>query len=528
MNRAASLAAVALGAVVTALSFPSTDAGFLAWFGLVPLLLAVRGRSVREAFGLGWLFGLVLYLIVLYWISPTISNFTRITPMLAHLLLLLLVAVVGLFTAGFAAAVEWIAAAGISRVIAAPLVWVVIEYSRSYIPAAFPWALLGYSQYGVEPVIQIADIGGVYLVSATLVFINAVLAEVATDGPRRHGLLLTASAAVVVIVFGYGSLRAASVADRLGSQPAASLRVGLVQGNIRQDRKWDRSFEEEILATHLALTRRAIDDGAGLVVWPEAAVPFALRLDPRAAQLVDLSRASGARLLVGAPGIEVLGPRLYRQYNRAWLIDPEVGLAGSYDKIQLVPFGEYVPFGWLLWWVDQAVQAIGNFGRGSEYVVFELPADVGAGGDVAIGVSSLICYEGIFPALTRNFVAAGARLLVNISNDAWYGRTSAPHQHLAMAAVRAVENRVPVVRATNTGVSAFVDAVGRIRGRTPLFEEAVAVDDVVIADTFSLYRTLGDWFVYLCMIAVAALAALRMRLGSVLIRERERGILPSR
>ena len=178
--------------------------------------------------------------------------------------------------------------------------------------------------------------------------------------------------------------------------------------------------------------------------------------------------------------------------------------------------------------VDQAVQAIGNFGRGSEYVVFELPADVGAGGDVAIGVSSLICYEGIFPALTRNFVAAGARLLVNISNDAWYGRTSAPHQHLAMAAVRAVENRVPVVRATNTGVSAFVDAVGRIRGRTPLFEEAVAVDDVVIADTFSLYRTLGDWFVYLCMIAVAALAALRMRLGSVLIRERERGILPSR
>jgi apolipoprotein N-acyltransferase len=515
-------AAAVVSGLFVALSFPSTEVWILAWTGLVPLLLAVRGRSLRAALGLGCLGGLAFYLVALYWISPTISNFTRISPLLAHGVLILLAGVCASFVGMFAVVVEWLAMAGISRVISAPLVWVVLEWSRSFVPAGFPWVLLGYSQYRVGPVIQVADLGGVYLVSALVVLVNAVIVEAVMEGPRRHRLLIGTTIAVLVAALGYGSWRLAEV----GALPASrTIRVGLVQGNIAQDRKWDRAFEDHIFERYLTLSEAAVADNAELIVWPEAAVPFALPYDQRTARLLELSARSRASLLVGAPGIQFVGEGRYVQFNRAWLIDPDDGLVAHYDKIQLVPFGEYVPFGWLMSWVDKAVQAIGDFGRGTEYVVFDVPtatatatAADGTGATGSTGVACLICYEGIFPDLTRRFVARGARLLVNISNDAWYGRTSAPYQHLAMAAVRAVENRVSVVRATNTGVTAVIDPVGRVRGQTSLFEEAVVVDDVAIVETTSLYRLVGDAFVYLCILAVALLAGLRVRLGAVLIR----------
>lgn len=198
-------------------------------------------------------------------------------------------------------------------------------------------------------------------------------------------------------------------------------------------------------------------------------------------------------------------------------------MEGPYDKIRLVPFGEYVPWGGLFGLVQKAVEGIGDFGAGTTYTVFEgLPEDADAGPRRA---SALICYEAIFPDLTRRFARAGADLLVNISNDAWYGRTAAPYQLLAMIAVRAVENRVPLVRATNTGVSAVVSATGEIRRPTRLFEEAVVVEDVELVRAFSLYTLLGDWIVYVSLVLVSGLAWVRRRSGAVLIPADRHGIL---
>jgi apolipoprotein N-acyltransferase len=430
--------------------------------------------------------------------------------------MLFVCAVQACFIGGFAWLVEWLGAAGISRVVAAPVVWVSMEWLRTLFPLASPWAQLGYSQHAVLPVLQVADLGGIYLVSALLAFFNAAVAEIAGDGVGRHRALAAAAMAAVVATLIYGMVRLAMIDGRAAD---GQVTVGLIQGNIAQDQKWDRDLRDEILERYLRLSRDAAAHGAELVVWPEAAAPFVLGLDPvRTRRVVDLANETGTHLLVGAPGLEGAPGGRAVQYNRAWHVAAGRGLVASYDKIHLVPFGEYVPFGALLGWVDKVVETIADFGRGAGPVVFTGPQVAGADGPRPVRFGALICYEGIFPGLTRRFAALGADVLVNISNDAWYGRTSAPYQHMAMAAVRAVENRVPLVRATNTGISAVVDPAGRVRAETSLFEEAVVVEKVPLVRGWSLYRAVGDVFVWICLLATSALVALRLRLGEVLIR----------
>lgn len=514
-------AAVGTGLFLS-LAQPTMSVASLAWVGLVPLLLAVRGAGPRKALGLGYLAGMSLYLPVLYWIAPTISNYTRVSTPLAIGVLVLLCLTVASFVAVFALTVEWLADGGIPRVVSAPLVWVALEWSRMYVPAAFPWALLGYSQYGVLPVIQSADLFGVWGVSALLVFVNAVIAEVAVDGVPRHRALLAAAAVTVVATVVYGWVRIEQVD---GLEPQGRLTVGVTQGNVAQDRKWNEALQDEILDAYLELSRDAARDGAELVIWPEAALPVIANHDLRTSRLTDFATATDTYMLVGAPAVELHHGRPPRQFNSVFTVVPDHGFAERYDKIQLVPFGEYVPFGWLMSWVGKAVEGIGTFGRGTRHVVFEGPPVLTPAGERPARFAALICYEGIFPGLTRRFVVDGADFLVNVSNDAWYGRTSAPHQHLAMAAVRAVENRVPLVRSTNTGVSAIVDAVGRIRERTPLFERAVFVDELVLREHGSLYLVIGDLFVYVCLGVVALLVAVRLQGRGVLIRTGNRGIV---
>lgn len=500
--------AVASG-VALAAAHPEPSIWVLGWIGLAPLLYAIRGKTPRRAFALGWLAGMALYLPLLYWIAPTISNFTRITTWQSAAVLVLLCAVSALVIGAFCAIVEWLAQAGISRVVAAPVVWVMGEWLRVYYPAPFPWALLGYSQYAVRPVIQIADLGAVYLVSAVLVFMNAAFAEMARVGWRSRPLLLSAVIGLPLATVGYGFARLA-VLD--GYEGGRVIQVGVTQANIRQDRKWDRRFEDSTLETYMRLSHTVADAGADLIVWPEAAVPFFVPQDRRSRSLEALAAQTGAHLFMGTPAYDRTETGgVY--YNRAWHVVPGRGLVHSYDKIQLVPFGEYVPFGFVLAWVDKAVELVGDFGRGEEYVVFDGPA--GDDGKVA-HFSGLICYEGIFPGLTREFVAAGAELLLNVSNDAWYGRTSAPYQHLAMASVRAVENRVPVVRSTNTGISAVIDRTGRIRRATPLFEEAWFVEPVDVGYAGSIYAKFGNWFVFSALAVFALLVLVRVRNGSFL------------
>jgi apolipoprotein N-acyltransferase len=503
-----------LAGAMLGLSLPSYDLWPLAWIGLAPMLLAIRGRAGRRAFAVAWAGWFMFSLVVLYWIAPTISNYTRIAAPLAIGVLVLLCAVSSVFVGAFAAVLEWLATAGISRVVAAPMLWVSAEWLRTFFPAEFPWAFLGYSQYAVLPVVQIADVGAVYAVSALLVFVNAALAEIVRDGWRRHAGLAIATAAAIVLDLGYGFVRLAQVGS---ARPLAELPIGIAQGNVPQDEKWSADNQDATLERYLRLSRTTVDAGARVVVWPEAAVPFFLRYDRRALDIQQFADDTGALLLIGAPGYERRDEGPPRQFNQAWLVVPDVGLEGPYDKIVLVPFGEYVPFGGLFGWVSTAVEAVGQFGRGEHELVFHGPQIETQKGPRPVGLAPLICYEGIFPDLVRRFVRNGADVLVNISNDAWYGRTSAPHQHLAMAAMRAVENRVPMVRSTNTGISAVVDPTGRIRSRTGLFEEAAFVASVGIVEGGSLYTRIGDVFVYACVTGSLLLVYIRRRLGAVSI-----------
>ncbi len=508
---------VASGALLAA-AFPRMGQMYLAWIALVPLLLAIRGQPVRAAARLGWASGFVFYALTLWWIPDTISNFTSVPPVVAKGLLVLLAAVAAYSHVLFAAALEYLASGGVPRLLAAPVVWAVVEWVRTWFVAEFPWNLLGYSQVRLNWILQAADLGGVFLLSAVIVLANAAVSEAVVAwrrGPRRSAAAsLALAAACPALLLAYGLWRLGELRE---IPYTGQLRVGIVQANIPQALKWDETLQNEILAKYLELTREAADAGAELVVWPEAALPFYLQHDARSAGLAKVARERGIDLLVGAPGLDNRGDGV-KPYNQAWLVRADGGLAGPYDKIQLVPFGEYIPLGGLFGLVEVAVEAIGEFGRGRERTIFETRPLAPLSGEPADArparFATLICYEGIFPSLVRTFAVEGADFLVNISNDAWYGETAAPVQHLVMASMRSIENRLPLVRATNTGISAFVTDEGRIGGTTALFEQDVVVETVLVRDVWSFYREYGDVFLHVCEALVVVLglfAALQRR-----------------
>ena len=521
------LSAVASG-LVLAVAFPSLDQAWLAWIGFVPLLLAMYGVGPRRAALLGWICGFVWQVATIYWIPATISNFTSVPPLAAQAILVLLAAFSAYPFVIFAASSEWARLAGLSRVAMLPFVWVVAEWLRVVVIAGFPWNPLGNTQIEYITIAQAADIGGVYLLSAAIVCTNVSIADALrqwrertlVDASHVHASLVNArilrALAVAVtcplMLVGYGLWRL----DRLAEIPyTGSLRVGVVQGNIAQNEKWNARLRDQILEKYLELTNQAASAGAQLVVWPEAALPFYLQRDMRSLELTRTARERGIDMLIGAPGIAENPGGRPTPYNQAWLVRDTGEVEGPYNKIQLVPFGEYIPFYGLFGMVKVAVESVGQLGMGTEYTIFETvelgPVDSGASAATTdraqpagrrARFATLICYEGIFPSLTRDFAARGADFLVNISNDAWYGDTSAPHQHLAMAAMRTIENRLPMVRSTNTGISAFITDEGRVGATTPLFHEDMVVETVLVRDVWSFYRAYGDVFLHLCQALV--------------------------
>jgi apolipoprotein N-acyltransferase len=485
--------AVASGLLIAS-AFPSMDWEPLAWFGFVPLLYAIRGRSPAAAFRLGWLTGFVFYLATTYWVGYTIRHYTSLPLPIVVGVVLIMAAALACYHGAFAAGLRFFERSGRDVVWLAPALWVTLEWLRGWFFIGFPWGALGYSQYRFHDLVQIAEVTGVYGVSAVLVLFNVVVAEVLRERGRDVRRLLPGLVTVTVLLVVLPALGRWRVAT-LGREPIkGSMKVGLAQGNVEQDRKWDPSFQDETMSRYRALTLAAAQGGAQLVVWPETAAPFFFQ-EPgvRRQDVLDLAAETRVPLLIGTPAFRRT-PTGLEQRNRAYLISPTGQELAHYDKMELVPFGEYVPFRQVLFFVDQVVDAIALLGAGEETTVFSVP-----GGRFGV----LICYEGIFPALTRRFVDDGADFLVNITNDAWYGRTSAPHQHLVQASFRAIENRVPMVRAANTGISAVIDPDGRIRWQGPLFETISHVDDVRWTGQRTFYTRFGDVFVWLCVIVTA-------------------------
>ena len=447
----------------------------------------------------------------LYWITRVMVVYGGLQAWVAVLVNALLVAYLALFPALFALIVRYtVARLGSAALLGAPVVWVATELGRAHLFSGFPWVLLGYSQAGVLPIAQLASLIGVYGVSALVAGASAVPGRCPHESPRssgkpqpisnrasRYAPLLVALALIAGIAV-WGQFRIArGDLTRAGEQ----VRVGLVQGNVDQAEKWDPARAAAIFQSYLSMTRQAIDGGATMVLWPESSTPFHFKEQPeQAARVRALARDAKVPILIGSDEIERGVPTRY--YNSAFLLRPDGTDAGVYRKMHLVPFGEYVPLKRLLFFAAPLVEAAGDFSAGESAVL--LPVD----GHL---ISAAICYEIVYPDLVRRFVVAGSELLTTITNDAWFGSTSAPYQHFAQASMRAIENGRYLVRAANTGISGVVDPYGRVVAQSRLYEPAVIVSDARFLRVSTFYARTGDVFAYVSAIATLAMLMVARR-----------------
>ena len=502
MNKRTSLShvlAAIFSGLLLAAAFPKWDQTYLLIFALVPLLWALRGQSLKAAFWLGLASGLAHYVALLYWIVYVTHVFGKLPLIAAIGILLLLAAYLCLYRAVWALGVAWGDARGLSPLWWAPVLWVALEMGQTYIISGFPWDPLGNGLYLYPRLLQLADITGVYGLSFLVVLVNVSLYLLCCP-PRGKALRFRQAAAVCLILalwIGYGSYRLGEVDGLMAASP--KIKVAVVQGNIKQGEKWKKEMVQTTLNRYGELTRKV--QGARLIIWPETAAPFLyVRTPDLAAEVQKIARDSGGYLLFGSPAYE-LTPQGEYYYNRAYLLNPQAETIGSYDKAHLVPYGEYVPLRRFFPFIGKMVPMVGDFAEGPVGATVSLP-------EGAIG--PLVCYESIFPYLARAQVANGARLLVNITNDAWFGKTSAAYQHLSMAVLRAVENHVSLARAANTGISAFIDGAGRLLWTSEINVPEAHALELAWLPGGSLYTRIGDVFAWACVI-IAGLALILAR-----------------
>ena len=495
--------AAILSGLLLAAAFPKWDQAYLLVFALVPLLWALRGRSLKGAFFLGLVSGLAHYLGLLYWIVYVTHVFGHLPLSVSLGVLFLLACYLALYRAFWALGVNWGAARGLSLLWWAPVLWVVLEFGQTYIISGFPWELLGNGLYQYPPLLQPADVTGVYGLSFLVVLVNVSLyrfwfSRALKVRRWRH---VPVVCLILTLWAGYGWYRLGEVRQLEAISP--KIKVAVTQGNIKQGEKWQKEMVLATLDRYSELTQKV--KGARLIIWPETAAPFFfLRTPELTARVQEIARASDGYLLFGSPAWE-LTPEGERYFNRAYLLSPQGEVLGYYDKAHLVPYGEYVPLKRFFPFISKMVPMIGDFAEGPVGATVSLP-------EGAIG--PLVCYESIFPYLSRAQVENGARLLVNITNDAWFGKTSAAYQHLSMAVLRAVENHVCLARAANTGISAFIDAQGRILWQSELFVPEAHALELAWLPGGSLYTRIGDVFAWACVVLVGlALILARRRVG---------------
>ena len=465
------------------LVFPFTNFNFwiFAWFGFIPLFLILQNKTRLQAFLLAYFTGVIFWSGVIYWL-------VHVTVLGTLILILYLSLYFGLFGLLIARRITSI---GKRVLFFIPAVWVLLEFLRSYLLTGFPWALLGYSQTSNLAVIQIADITGTWGVSLLVVMVNVALYRLCFTCPKENTVkqipLIVLFFAVIVLGYGFYKLSAPLDKSRVTEQ-----KISVIQGNIPQELKWDKHAQEYIVNKYIGLTRDALKERPDLIIWPEASWPFLLTDQ-------DIINKDEEEVLNNPDVSLVFGAVTIRDgsyYNSALFSRKNSGSWDIYDKLHLVPFGEYIPLKKVFPFLE-TIAPIGDITKGVKYTVFPFKNDF----------SVLICFEDLFPELSRRFVSRGASFLVNITNDAWYKDTSAAFQHLQASIMRAVENRVPVVRSANTGISAFIDNKGKVTslvqgnlGRK-IFIEGIATSSIKIVKESrrTIYNYTGDFFIVFCL-----------------------------
>ncbi len=479
--------------LVLTLAFPKIDMGWVAWIAMVPFLLAIRKADTRTGCLLGFVFGMAHNLGLIYWTAHTMHTYGHLPTVQAVGVLVLFAICLSGYQALFGATLSWLRPGPLLLTVLAPAAWVVLEILRARLFSGFPWALLGYTQYDHPWIIQMADLFGVYGISGLVMLANTLGAlallhwaeRTWQDGVITRNLVVRGGiclAVALLCVNIYGVMRMAAVNRAVEQAPKA--KVVVVQGNIDQAQKWDARFQMLTTVKYRRMSLEAAKPGVDLVIWPETAAPFYFEDDSLLSKMVIQGiQDAHAHFIIGSPSHEEDEKgRIY--HNSAYLVNPKGKTIGKYDKVHLVPFGEYVPFKRWLPFIDKMVAEVGDFKPGRMGDTLSWPRGK---------VGMLICYEIIFPGLSRAMVQNGARLLVNITNDAWFGRTSAAYQHLSMAVLRTVENRRYLARAANTGISGFIDPNGHIVQATSLYTDTAVTEEVALLDLHTAYTRWGDW-----------------------------------
>jgi len=504
-DRKARLIAGVAFAALLALAFPFRagelrfDLGWLCgWLALWPFARLVRGVPPGRAFRLATGFAGAGYAVVIFWLYVVVTVFGLAPAPIGVAAVLGLSFALGLHVGVSGWLVAKLSADGRDWPLVAilPAAWVAGEHLRSFdVFGGFPWAYLGYAVHADPPALELAALGGVW----GLTFLLAACGSLFAIGRWRAALAVIALAHAL----GWGL-------GRLYREEPSGGRVGIIQASISQDVKWTRELLRQHFDAHLELSRRALaQDSPDLILWPEASVPVSLEGQAEYAEAIAaLAEQSGAIFVVGGIGLRWhADDDGYDVFNSAFAVDPERGLVDRYDKTHLVPFGEYVP---------AFLRPIATAIAGGVAGVGETTPGTGArvlriGGPRDPDAAVLICYEAIYPGLVRQAARTGARVLLNLTNDAWYGRTSAPHQFLAIAATRAAEHGLPLLRAANTGVSAVVGARGVVQEQTRLFEPAVLVSEIPARRVGPTpYTRFGDWVVWASWAILAISGGVRL------------------
>ncbi len=495
----------AISGVVTSFVFSTRfgewmlpNLGFLVWFSLVPLFVAIRGRSIRETFVLAFTTGFIYHGLATYWLYNAMTIFGKLAPAAAVATLIVMMVILSTYVAFAPTWCCWVQKRfGGSPLILTPVAWVMADLILNYFPAGgFSWNSLAYSQAFYPVMIQSADLFGIFGITFLIILVNRLIAEiiVSWQEPRRRYLVMKSAIVILLLAVNvaYGWYRLETEVYRV---PGARMaRIAMVQGNIPQEKKWDERYLEENLGVYQEYMRWIKDSDVDLIVWPESSYPYVVPLSVKRIKPEKLGlnseRPESAWLLFGALSIDRSVKEYGQLYNSALLVDNQGEIVDRYHKAHLVPFGEYIPYKEVFFFVKKLAAPVGDFKPGEGFEPIKVRDD--------FKIGPLICYEDVFPEIGRHLTKNGANVLINLTNDAWYGWTSAAHQHLGISIFRAVENRRYLLRATNTGVTAIIDPAGKVELESQLYNKSFGVSGIPMLTGLTIYDRIGDLFAYIC------------------------------
>lgn len=488
-----------LSALLFSLAYPPLALGFVAYFCLVPLIIALENKSPSAAFKIGYIFGLISNSLLLFWVGWATVGGTAA----AIILLCLYTAILCWFYAHLQR--SWREAG----VFFFPFLWTTMEYLRSLSQMSFPWLNLAYTQTYYLKLIQYASLWGNYAVTFWILWLN-LMVYFFIRYRKRWKVALPLFVILMIVPYIYGSW---VMSQDVGGE---KIKIAMLQGNMEPEIKWNQDLLDFNVRTYIDMSREAAKETVDFIIWPETAAPCYLAAESLYFALVqETCDELNVPLLVGTNDYQVNPQGKLDYFNSAFLFTPRGGYPKVYNKINLVPFSEKLPYDEVLGISDRIQFGQSDFSSGEDMTIFEIPQG---------RFATLICFESVYPALVRDFVNQGTEFLVNITNDGWFGKTHGPFQHAQIAVFRAIENRIAIARCANTGVSMFIDPYGRVKQATKIWVRETVIGKIPLKREGSsswsgrtLYARYGDWFAILCCLVsftVTAVALLRRRVDN--------------